>query len=462
MGGGEAPVVARQPPALPVARELAARTDADTIANAVQQAILHTVYTDQADDEGFIEALDRSVRENVRAIVHVFAGRIQIESVSPAGAFAFATLSAELGIPVSVLERAYWVGMAKFWSEWFALCEQEHAHTGTPLEDLVREPTQLLFAYIDHVLLSVISHYDVARTDMIRTREHLRRAVLGQILEGTVDGDPTDLERALGYPLRATHLGLCLQACDRAEVERALAVLVPAADAAASLMFQRGARRWSAWLGRPSPYGPRELFGLRRALADCGVHVAVGEPWPDLDGLRRTQEEATMAADVQEALGIGSTATLWYRDVRLEALLLSDERRARRFVIEELGPLAAEEPRLARIRETLLVWLSTGTHVAAAALLGLHENTVRNRIRQAEELLPGVTTGRRTELQVALRLERVLGAQSGRADGAVPAGGRHLDVAAPDGEASRSHAVRRAGVHTSAPHGPARRAGASR
>jgi DNA-binding PucR family transcriptional regulator len=38
----------------------------------------------------------------------------------------------------------------------------------------------------------------------------------------------------------------------------------------------------------------------------------------------------------------------------------------------------------------------------------VHENTVRNRLRAAEELLGVPLTGRRTELMVALRLERLL------------------------------------------------------
>ena len=63
---------------------------------------------------------------------------------------------------------------------------------------------------------------------------------------------------------------------------------------------------------------------------------------------------------------------------------------------------------LARLRETLLAWLTMGSHGSAAAMLGVHENTVRNRLRAAEELLGVPLTGRRTELMVALRLERLL------------------------------------------------------
>jgi DNA-binding PucR family transcriptional regulator len=269
---------------------------------------------------------------------------------------------------------------------------------------------------------------------MIRTREHLRRAVLTQLLDGTEEGDRVELERALGYPLRSTHLAVIAEAADRAQLERHLATWQAAADASGTLLLQRAARRWVVWLGRSAPYRARELQGLSQALARSGLRVAGGEPWPGIDGLRRTHEEASMAASVQRALGPGVEAVLWYRDVRLEALLLADESRARRFVIEELGPLAGADPRLARIRETLLVSLSTGTHVGAAALLGVHENTVRNRIRQAEEMLPGAMTGRRTELQVALRLERVLGrgavAHAHPEEGGRPQEGRPAPVAA--------------------------------
>jgi DNA-binding PucR family transcriptional regulator len=113
---------------------------------------------------------------------------------------------------------------------------------------------------------------------------------------------------------------------------------------------------------------------------------------------------------VQRALGAESARCVWAHEVRLEALLLNDEDRAREFLADELGRLGAPEACAARLRETLLAWLATGSHVSAAAMLRVHENTVRNRIRAAEALLGTPLMGRRTELQVALRLERVLNA----------------------------------------------------
>ena len=46
--------------------------------------------------------------------------------------------------------------------------------------------------------------------------------------------------------------------------------------------------------------------------------------------------------------------------------------------------------------------------MAAASHLHLHEHTVRNRLQKAAELLGRPLSERRTELQVALRLARLL------------------------------------------------------
>jgi DNA-binding PucR family transcriptional regulator len=123
---------------------------------------------------------------------------------------------------------------------------------------------------------------------------------------------------------------------------------------------------------------------------------------------------------------------MWAPDVRLESLLLRDTARARQFVESELGTLASNDAVAKRLRETLLTWLATGSHVSAAALLDVHENTIRNRLRQAEEMLGVALHQRRIELQVALRLERVLHAHEHPQGEFAPGRGRPLLVS--DGE----------------------------
>lgn len=97
-----------------------------------------------------------------------------------------------------------------------------------------------------------------------------------------------------------------------------------------------------------------------------------------------------------------------HRDVHLELLLLRDEAGARDLVERTLGPLAGDSEHALRLRETLLVWFRFGTLKAAAAELGYHEHTVRNRILRAEELLGPSVPDRALELQVAVRLANYL------------------------------------------------------
>jgi DNA-binding PucR family transcriptional regulator len=112
--------------------------------------------------------------------------------------------------------------------------------------------------------------------------------------------------------------------------------------------------------------------------------------------------EAEQVERVRARLGTPGVVTL--ADVRLEALLGDDPARAARFVAAELRGLAEPGPEAERLRETVRTWLATGSHVGTAKALGLHEHTVRNRLRRAEELLGRPVTERRTETQVALRL----------------------------------------------------------
>lgn len=98
-----------------------------------------------------------------------------------------------------------------------------------------------------------------------------------------------------------------------------------------------------------------------------------------------------------------------YADVGLEILLLADEETARRFVQRELGALAASSAEGGRLRETLECSFRHGSHVDAASALAVHEHTIRNRLHRIEELLGHPVSERRTDLQVALRLVRILG-----------------------------------------------------
>jgi DNA-binding PucR family transcriptional regulator len=85
---------------------------------------------------------------------------------------------------------------------------------------------------------------------------------------------------------------------------------------------------------------------------------------------------------------------------------------AREFVKAELGRLVGDDDQSRRLGATLRVYLEENMSPSLASRrLGVHENTITNRIRAAQELLPHPIEQRACELQVALRLIRL--AQSG-------------------------------------------------
>jgi DNA-binding PucR family transcriptional regulator len=302
--------------------------------------------------------------------------------------------------------------MASLWTRWCDVAWTRANHEAVPFDELIKGPTLTIHAYVDHALEAVVARHEEVRCELHRSQRDRRRMLLAQILDGSVDTIPEELERALGYSLGDTHLALLLETDRMAPPEREIAALRHAADARASIVLQHTPNAWVVWLGRPGGFEPQQLARLRRALEETTLKVAVGDPASDIAGLRHTRDQAFEASRVQSALGKLGARCLWLRDVRLEALLLSDEARAKDFLAAELGKLAGGGGAAARLRETLLTWLDTGSHVSAAAILGVHENTVRNRIRASEELLGAPLLGRRTELQVALRLDRVLSARA--------------------------------------------------
>ena len=389
----------------PAAQALAADVDADRAARAVTEDIRSAVWP-SIEDPSFHAALSRSGRDNVRTVLDLLAGRIDA-CVIPSGALEFADVAAYLDIPAAELEKAYRVGIASLWWRWWSVA-RTRADDASGLEELIGGPTRTIHLYFDHVLDAVIPRYQEVSAELNRSRRDHRRIVLAQILDGSIDAITEELDRILGYSLGDAHLAAVIETPGISPPTSEIARLRDAADARGTLMAQHTARTWLVWLGRPGGFGPTNLSRLRSALVDTGLTIAVGEPANGLAGLRRTRQHALETQRVQHALGIDGCRCLWAHEVRLETLLLSDKQRARDFLTDELGALGAGDSFTARLRETLLAWLTMGSHGSAAAMLGVHENTVRNRLRAAEELLGVPLTGRRTELMVALRLERLL------------------------------------------------------
>jgi len=385
-------------------KRLAARADADALAAAVVQSVAEEVWADEVDDPAFAAAMSMSVRDNVRAALEMLAGRLELGSARPPGALAFIDLVAEAGLPVGRVEAAYWVAMRRFWREWFALAkEAAEAGEGT-LEEFVGVPVELMFEHLTGVLDLVVARHESIHAQIRHTREEKRRVLVAEVLDGSTSISIGDAERTLGYGFNAgVHLALTVERATRSELERCVGKLLPACNAQAHLVHFHGASRWLLWLRFERLPAVECLDRAAAVLAESGVVAAIGEPGSGLRGFRQSRRDALEASNLRSRFH-GFAPVLWYRDVRLEALLMNDEESARRFVADELAELAGPGARMARTRETLRVWLMTGSISQTSAQLWIHENTVRLRVAQAEKKLPGDPRERRTEILSALRL----------------------------------------------------------
>ncbi len=322
------------------ARGAEALWDADEIAVICTREIAEAVWPARCGDPDFVGSLGLSVRDNIRALLATVAGTLDLDEANPEGAFAFAELTAELGIPVSELESAYWVGARAIWREWFTRARAAGDPHGAELLDRVDQATMLIFDYVIHILGAVVARYDVTRDEILRNREDRRRAVLGQILDGSLRQATTEAESALGYRLRGNHIALALKVDERAEAERVAVELTQAAAADSSMMLLEAPGAWTLWLGFLGAVGPERIAALTKAADAAGVEMGIGDPGAGIEGLRRTSEQALEIVRLRRRVPAGLPPVVRYSEVRIELLMLHDEDAARVFVRDELGELA--------------------------------------------------------------------------------------------------------------------------
>ena len=240
----------------------------------------------------------------------------------------------------------------------------------------------------------------MSRRQYTRERDRIMRSSIErrvQLVREILDGATIDAGE-LGYDLDAEHLAVVVQGPG---AEAWLDELAAGSIAAADDRGVKPSGLGMAWR-RGASSTPTDWRLLARVSVPDDTYAAVGEPRWAAEGFRRSHAEALAAHQVGQRLRAPLTR---YDDVTLEAALLADERVARRLVDHELGPLADDDERAAKLRTTLDAYLRTGQNAsAAAAMLNVNDRTVAYRIRAIEDLLGRSVAARSPELATALRL----------------------------------------------------------
>jgi hypothetical protein len=368
-------------------------------------------------DELVVRLLAASVEENITTILHVLEHGIVPEDIeAPTAALEYARRLAQRDVPLHALVRAYRVGHGRF-LRWCLDEVGRQVDGGAGAVAVSGRLLEMSFRYVDRVSELMISAYQQERDRWLLTWTAARAARVRTLL----DGDHTDVgmaESATGYPLRQHHLGLVGWIPEPTHGGDGLARLDRLTLALAEALSGRGrplfvpcdeSVAWS-WLQLGSE-GEVAYDLLRKIVErhDPTARIAVGEPAAGLPGFRQTHRQALRAQDVAHAARPGTRVTT-FAEVGPVALLLPDLDAARGWVWLALGHLAADDEHKARLRETLRVFLATGSSFAAAAeRLTLHRNTVQYRVRKAEEAIGYPIQDRRADIELALRVCQCLG-----------------------------------------------------
>jgi DNA-binding PucR family transcriptional regulator len=386
---------------------VSAGIDVAALSAHLTEVMLAEVYSDVVEPDLLRPLLTQATVEKLTGLAGLIAGTLTLDELHAPAALAFAAEVGRQGIPEQNLERSYRVGTEALWDEWMVVVERHCEQTGEPLVDLVRASIPIIFGFVDRTLFASLAAYHEAVAARRQTREYRRARLVSQLLDGTLVDPGIETERFIGYRLGQHHLAGVLDAGDRAEDQRLIGGLKAAGNASELLVLDHGSAPTAFWLGLRGPLSQATRNALHARAAASGRRIAFGEAMPDLAGFRASTAGGRDAARIQAMLADNAPQVVWAEEVLIEMLALGSPDGARALVDRVLG-LALEGGLLtARVRETLEAWLVTGSYVSAAATLGLHEQTVRQRLRRLEEALGRSLHDRRTELHVALRLSQL-------------------------------------------------------
>lgn len=344
----------------------------------------------QLDADPEMRANTLASTENVLALLAEMmrTGQPAEEAGLPPAAVDYARQYVRNDLSLDALLRSFQVGHATFFRCWAALA---HAELSDPAEVSVALELGAVwtFAFITGLSRDLVAQYTEERERWVRSAAALRAETVRSLLAG----EPVDAHAAaqrLRYELARHHLGFVVWSddgsaagADVAELEHVAARLAATLGGGNALVVPVGPQLVAAWVGAAAP------------VADA-VPVA---------GFAASHRQALEARRVAQLSRRRPGAMVRYRDVGLTALASIDPVLARAFVAEELGPLAEPSDEMRRLAATLRVYLEErASPRRAARRLGLHENTIKNRIRTVAELLGAPPEERIGELLVALRL----------------------------------------------------------
>lgn len=379
--------------------------------------LLHSEEADLPEDPQTRQDTSRASREIIRSFLRVVQTGRPVGGVPVSAAPTDAARGrARAGLALVPLLRLCHLGHGAFLAAW----ELELSRLDVP-SDVFTAATmtsrQLSFAWMDRMSRHLADAYDEERRSLAITGEARRAETIRAILSGD-SHDVDALSRLLAHDLRRHHVGILAWTTgsgDRDELaaplQRAVAEVAETLGAGRPLVMSDARAVLAAWAAVDDPDAAGQAIARLSAKPRADrVSIALGEPAFGVPGFRATHGDAQDAFRVAVLAGRRLGSVVPYRRVELAALVSDDLARVRRFVHDHLGALAADDDEHSRLRATLRLYVEErGSRVAVARRLGVHANTVGNRIRACAGILGSDIGDCGVELHVALVLAQTLG-----------------------------------------------------
>lgn len=353
-----------------------------------------------------------SCSSNLEAVLSMFRHGIDVAAAeAPVTALEHARVMASRGHSVDVMLRFYRLGHEYFTDKLSGWLTERIDDPSVALRTFV-DLERYGFRYIDRISSLVAAEY-VA--ELVR-RQNQARAERDDVVRALLAGERIDnarAERVLGHRLTGRQIGFACWTDDRGVDLDGLARHVGRSlGSAHSLVVTDGPLGVWGWVSiTGSPGTP--LTGMATELSGDGgkVHIAVGSPHPGVAGFRASHLEALRTRRVIELSGRAAPSFTEFSDIALVDAISRDLDAAKAFVASQLGDLARDAAKERDERATLLAVLDAqGSLTTAAQTLGIHKNTVLQRMRRAEQRRGRAATVNVAELHAALLVCDVLGA----------------------------------------------------
>ena len=389
------------------ARASEGREALDRLVGLVDGQILESL-PQLAADPTLRSELHASTRAHWRGFLAMVA-RDSFEVQLAPEAFDLARTLARRGFDLTVLLSVYRVGQRGVWGMITKTLDDDVSDADVRAAALTQfwsRLSQWLDTSIEAMILAFTTEREQWQRGSLARRVETVQAILAK---RAIDADAASA--TLSYPLRHRHTAFVVwvdEDAPDADVQRLLDSAATTVGTALSggspLSIGSGTRGLWCWAATTGP--PTQLTDGAVSALSSSVHVALGSCSRGVHGFKESHTEA-LAAQTVAARRTPTAALTRYGDIELACLAagMTGEEGMGKLVRRELGALAAGDEVCERLRDTVRLYLShaNNAHITGE-LLNIHPNTVRYRIRQAEELLGHPVDQRRVYLELALHV----------------------------------------------------------